>query len=117
MKTLEIDRSEAEEVFNSDMAIERKESQDFDLPLEKQKVAQKFAHTGTRNSGYNFNKRERKPNATKGGLIAELAELLANGSQFSVENLKIVNKERQISFSIGDDNFEIVLTQKRKPKK
>jgi hypothetical protein len=28
-----------------------------------------------------------------------------------------LNKERQIAFKIGEDNYELTLVQKRKPKK
>lgn len=64
----------------------------------------------------NFTKRERKPNATKGGLIAELARFLEENSAFSTENITIVNAERQISFTIGADSFDLTLVQKRKKK-
>ena len=42
---------------------------------------------------------------------------MENNSQFSVENIEITNKERQIAFKIGEDMFELTLVQKRKPKK
>lgn len=101
-----------------DKAVERGEPTEFDLSPEKAKIAQKFAHAGTRKpTAYKFTKRERKPNATKGGIIAELADFLEKNSQFSVENLQITNKERQISFQIGGEVFELTLVQKRKPKK
>lgn len=78
-----------------------------------------MARTGTRKqpTNYKFTKRQRKPNATKGGIIAELAQFLGENSEFCIENLEIVNKERQISFQIGEDKFELTLAQKRKPKK
>lgn len=78
-----------------------------------------MARTGTRKKPMvlNLKPRKRKENATKGGIIAELAQFLTENSGFSVENLEIVNKERQISFQIGEDKFDLVLTQKRKPKK
>lgn len=90
----------------------------FDLPPEKAAVAKKYTHTGTRKGpvAYKFTKRERKPNATKGGIIAELSKFLAENSEFSVENVEILNKERQIAFQIGEDKFELTLVQKRKPK-
>lgn len=88
------------------------------MPPDKAKVAQKFAHAGTRKAPtvYQFKPRQRKPNATKGGIIAELAEFMEKHSAFSVTDLIITNKERQISFKIGEDTFELTLVQKRKPK-
>lgn len=88
------------------------------MPPDKEKAAKKYAHTGTRKTPttYKFTKRERKPNATKGGIIAELADFMEHNSNFNVSNLAITNKERQISFMVGDETFELTLVQKRKPK-
>lgn len=119
MAGLKCDRQEAEQVYEYDKAVDHDEKTEFDLPPDKLKVAQKQAHTGTRktSTAYQFTKRERKPNATKGGLIAELAEFLSKNSGFAVENLEVTNKERQVAFEIGGDKFELTLVQKRKPKK
>lgn len=126
MKILDIGYEEASQVYESDIAINHEESQDFDLPPEKQKIAQAFVRTGTRvvkknpekeksnKTVYNFSKRERKPNATKEGIIAEIAQFFSNNSQFAIENLSIPNKQGKISFSIGGTNFSITLTQHRK---
>ena len=102
-----------------DKAVEADKKTEYDLPPEKAKIAQKFAHAGTRKqpTAYKFTTRQRKPNATKGGILAELAEFLEKNSQFSIADLSITNKERQIAFSIGGDSFELTLVQKRKPKK
>lgn len=119
MAGLHCTKAEAEDVYNYDRAVDHDEKTPYDLPADKLKTAQKFAHTGTRKAptAYKFNKRERKPNATKAGIIAELASFLAEKSDFSVENLEITNKERQIAFEIGGEKYELTLVQKRKPKK
>ena len=62
------------------------------------------------------NYRERKKNATKQGIIEELAKFLSEQSDIAYENVVVTNAERQIAFSIGEDNFELTLVQKRKPK-
>jgi hypothetical protein len=117
-KSLNLSQQEEQELLAYDKACESGDITEYDLPPDKLKVAQKFAHTGTRKTptAYKFTKRERKPNATKGGIISELADFLENNSQFSIVNLAIPNKERQISFTIGGDSFELTLVQKRKPK-
>lgn len=109
---------EAQSILAYDKAVEAGEKTEFDLPPDKLKTAQKYAHTGTRKAptAYKFTKRERKPNATKGGLIAELADFMEHHSNFDVFNLAITNKERQISFMVGGETFELTLVQKRKPK-
>lgn len=56
----------------------------------------------------------RKPDEVKRAMIAALAEFVK--SQENVENLEVTNVERMIAFSMGDDNFELVLQKKRKPK-
>lgn len=119
MAGLKCDRQEAEQVYEYDKAVDHDERTEYDLPPEKLKVERQMARTGTRKKPMvpKLTKRERKPNATKGGIIAELAQFLTENSDFSVESVEIVNKERQIAFSIGGDKFELTLVQKRKPKK
>lgn len=118
MAGLHCSEQEAQEVYAYDCEVEKSSKTEFDLPPDKAKVAQKFAHTGTRKTPtvYSFKPRERKPNATKGGIIAELAEFLEHSSDFCIENLEITNKERQITFRIGEENYELTLIQKRKKK-
>jgi hypothetical protein len=57
--------------------------------------------------------RTRKENPTKEMVIAEIAKILPNFA----ENVEILNVGKLISFSIGDEKFEVNLIQKRKPKK
>lgn len=118
MNGLKCSEAEAQEVLAYDKAVDKGEKTAFDLPQDKLEVARKFAHTGTRKAPtiYKFTKRERKPNATKAGIIAELFTFLTENSDFAVENAEITNKERQIAFKIGEDSFELTLVQKRKPK-
>lgn len=109
---------EARDILEYDKAVEAGEPTKYDLPPDKLKAARKYTHTGTRKTptAYKFNKKERKPNATKGGLVAELAEFLEKNSSFEVSNLVVTNKERQLSFMVGNETFELTLVQKRKPK-
>lgn len=118
-KKLGLSKQEEQELLAYDKAVEADKSTEYDLSPDKIKIAQKFAHAGTRKqpTAYKFTQRQRKPNATKGGIIAELADFLEKHSQFSIDNLQVTNKERQIAFSIGEDSFELTLVQKRKPKK
>lgn len=113
---------EACEIYECDKEIDKGIKHDFDLSAEQEKVAKSFCHTTsaekkTAPTVYKFDKRERKENVTKSGIISELAEFLANNSENAVENLEITNKERQIAFSIGENKFELTLVQKRTQKK
>ena len=82
----------------------------YPLDKEKEKASKEMRKTST--GVYKFTKRERKPNLTKQEIISFLAEALVE----KVENLEILNKERQISFKMAENTYEITLIQKRKPK-
>ena len=120
MNGLKCSEQEAQEIYEYDCAIDKakvKDRLEHDISLEAEKIAQKFAHTGTKKpTVYQFNKRERKENVTKAGIIAEIAKFLEEMSDFATESVEITNKERQIAFKIGENAFEITLVQKRKPK-
>ena len=118
MRKLNCTAEEAEDIIRTDKMIDRGERSPYDLDPEKEKMAKKFANAGTRKAptAYKFNKRERKSNPTKAGIIAELATFLAENSENACENVEITNKERQIAFKIGENLYELTLVQKRKPK-
>ena len=119
MRVLGISEDEAKEVVAYDNAIDNGEKTEHDLTAEQQKVAKEYTKAGSRKAPtvYDFKKRERKANPTKGGIIAELAQFLTENSEYATENVEITNKERQIAFKIGEDCFELTLVQKRKTKK
>jgi hypothetical protein len=116
MKNLGLTESEAEELLETDKAIDRGETMPFDLNADKLKISKEFSKTGTKTrktpTVYKFEKKKVE-NAPKAEIISKVAEMLINEGLIDV---KIVNAERLISFSNGDNNFEITLTQKRKPK-
>lgn len=116
MRLLQCSKEEAEQVIADDKAIDRGERMDFDLDPEKEKMAKKMANTGTRKTTKTGAKteRKRKENPTKATVIAEISQFLKENGYESVE---ITNTERQIAFKIGENDFELTLVQKRKPKK
>lgn len=118
MQALGVSEEEALEIIEFDKAVDRGERTEYDLDPEKEKEAKKMANVKNhRTTGvYNLNKRERKANPTKASIIAELAQFLAENSENACENVNITNKERQIAFRIGENDYELTLVQKRKPK-
>ena len=118
MSSLGVSQAEAEEIYEYDKAIDRGERTQYDLDPEKEKEAKKMANVKNhRTTGvYNLNKRERKANPTKASIIAEIAKFLTENSENACENVNITNKERQIAFKIGENDYELTLVQKRKPK-
>ena len=118
MRILKVSSEEADQIMADDKRIDRGEKMEFDLSPEQEKEIRKYRQADRKLTVYNFNKpRERKPNATKSGIIEEIAKFLQENSQFSIENLEVTNKERQISFSVGENKYEFTLVQKRTPKK
>ena len=109
---------EALDVIACDHEIDRGVAQEFDLDPEREKMAKKFANATTKKkpTAYDFKQRERKANPTKASIIAELAKFLAEDSENACEGVNITNKERQIAFRIGENDYELTLVQKRKPK-
>lgn len=122
MRKLGFTDEEIEDVIKADDAIDHGEKVDFDLDPEKEKEAKKYIKSGTRKAPVNYQldntggKRSRKENPTKGAIIAEIAKFLEETSENACENVVITNKERQISFVIGENSYELTLVQKRKPK-
>ena len=114
MRLLKCTKEEAEEMIACDKAIDRGERVYFDLDPQAEKQAKKYANTGTRKTDGAKTERKRKENPTKAGVISEIAQFLTeNGYEF----VEITNKERQIAFKIGENDYELTLVQKRKPKK
>lgn len=120
MKNLDCSEWEAEQVIADDEIINKggKAPYEKDAPKKQGRnnlLGCKAIKKGM--EGYKPAKRELKPNETKEGLIAEIAEFLTNLSQNGCENVEITNKNRQIAFKCGENNYELTLVEKRKPKK
>lgn len=119
MQGLNCSREQALEIYATDKEIDQGKPHDFDLPPEKEKYGKKLCNTTTRArkapTTYQFSQRERKSNATKATIIAELAQFLQD-SELNVADLAIANAERQITFSVGDKKFDLTLIQKRTKK-
>ena len=116
MKNLDISEAEARDILAQDKLIDRGEKMDFDLPPEKLKIAQTFTKADRKPGVYKFTPRQRKENPTKSDIISAISAFLPELDSVLCENVEIVNKERMISFTVGDNKFELTLTQKRKPK-
>lgn len=126
MKKLGLSDAEIADLIASDNAIDKGEKMDFDLTKEQEKNAKAYIKVGQHSTKkaptvYKLDntegKRSRKENATKSGIIAELVKFLQENSENACENVEILNKERQIAFTIGENSFELTLVQKRKLKK
>lgn len=126
MRKLGLSDQEIADLVAYDDAIEKGKKTEYDLTDEQTKIAKEFIKAGTRKTtpkaptvykldNTNGN-RSRKENPTKEAIIAELATFLAEKSENACKNVEILNKGRQIAFTIGENSFELTLVQKRKPK-
>mgnify|MGYP002508780696 CR=1 FL=1 len=75
-------KEEALQIIADDKAIDRGERMSFDLDKETEKMAKKYANTGTRQTKSATSERKRKENPTKAGIIAELATFLLQNAEF-----------------------------------
>lgn len=107
--------AEAKQVIADDKSIDKGEKMSFDLTPEQEKLAKKYANVREHKTPatYKWDKRERKADTTKEGVIEQISQfLIENG----YENVEITNKSKLIAFKIGEDNYEFNLIRKRKPK-
>ena len=117
MKRNKCSREEAIELINYDNAIEGGEETEYDLTAEQQQVVKDMARRIDHAKQDGKVVRERKPNELKEAIVAEIAEFLredALGQAYA--DVEIVNKNRMISFGVGDKKFELTLVEKRAPK-
>ena len=119
IKLLGCTREEAIDIIETDKIIDKGGRTQYDLSKEEEKLAMKISGVNERKAKSADNKRGkvRAENPTKSGIIAEIAEYLTENCGFATENVTITNKERQIDFKIGENDYEFTLVQKRKPKK
>ena len=121
-RKLGMSEEEIQEMLDEDKRIDRGEVMDWDLSEEEHKKAMKYANSDekkrkkpaeTDNTG-----KKRKENPTKEGIISKIFTFLCGLSEFSVENVEILNKERKILFRIDEDWYSFTLTKHRtKPDK
>ena len=122
MRKLGMTKEEIEELMEYDKEIDKgKKNLEHDLTKEQEKQARAVANQ-KRGADRPTEEKEKKPKKTKENpvketVIAEIARFLAENGEISAENVEILNKTRQIAFKIGENNYEIALTEKRKPKK
>lgn len=106
---------EAEQIIADDEKINKNQAVDFGLSKEEEKKALKYANVKEHKKPavYKFDKREKKTDVTKEGVIQALFDFL---SKNGYENVEITNKSKLIAFRIADDDYELNLIRKRKKK-
>lgn len=113
MRVLGISRAEAEALVAYDKAVDKGEKTEYDLTDAQKAVEKKMRQADRTPTTYKFTKRERKKNTVKADIIAKIFTFLVENV---AENAEITNEERQIAFKLGENDYELTLIQKRKPK-
>ena len=119
MRVLDLTYEEAVDLLKCDRAIDKGEHMDFDISKEQEKEVRKMLKHETMSGARTFEKRpkqpkEKKVNEPKKAFIEDLVAWLGESEDYG--NIEVVNAERQVKFTIGEDTFELTLVQKRKPK-
>ena len=113
MKKLGCTEEEAIDLIAYDKAVDKGQKTQYDLTDEQKKVEKAM-----KNSDVHAKTEQKvtktKENPKKEGIIAGLAEFLAD---FGAETVEITNKTREITFKIGENHYSLTLTLHRKPKK
>lgn len=114
MKVLKISQEEAIEMWLDDEGYTENEEQEMLTQKVKDNKIMATIHSAKSEKAEKKTvKRERKEDPEKEMIIQKIAEILP---EFA-ENVKITNIGKLISFSIGENDYEIDLKRKRKPKK
>lgn len=115
VETLGCSIAEAKQIIEDDKKIDKGESVDFGLSKEDEKQALKYANVKDKKKPMvlNLQKRERKADTTKEGVIQAVYDFLVENGY---EGCEITNKSKLIAFKIGEDSYELNLIRKRKPK-
>lgn len=115
MQGLKCSEEEAIEILEYDKCVDKGERMEYDLSPEQEKLAKKFANATEHKKPFvpKLDKRPRKENTTKKGIISDLLDFLtAQG----YDNPTIKNAEREIEFYVGDTSYSITLIQHRAKK-
>ena len=107
MRRLGMSETEIADVLESDKRIDKGEKL-FELTAEQKQAEKKAKGTGTR-TVYNFQKRERKTDNDKREIIQTLDDALCD----LVDNVEVINPEREILFTYNEKKYKIVLSAPR----
>ena len=110
MKKLDLSREEAEQMWQDE--------QEDNLPelTAEQKAVEKEMLRADRKKEETPRKRERKPDENKRLLINALVDCLLDAPPDEMEDVSILNPEREIEFRYCGDRYRLTLSKPRKEK-
>ena len=107
MSKLDLSREEAEQMW-----LDEQEDNLPDLTPEQQAVAKEMAQADRKKETIP-RKRERKPDENKRLLIAALVDCLLEANPDEMEDVSIINPEREIEFRYCGDRYRLTLSKPR----
>ena len=116
MRLLNCSEEEAVDVIETDKIIDKGGRTRYDLPIEQEKEIKKIYAVKDRQAKDQTSNQRGKTKAENTKKVEIIQFLYENLQNFECFNLKVANKERQIAFSVGENDFELTLVQKRKKK-
>ena len=108
MRKLGMTDAEIADVLEADKRIDKGEKL-FELDPELEKSAKKARQADRKPTAYNFQKRERKADNDKREIIQCLDDALC----CLVDNVEVINPEREILFIYNDKKYKVVLSAPR----
>lgn len=108
MRKLGMSEAEITDILESDKRIDRGEKL-FELDPELEKGAKKARQADRKPTAYNFQKRERKADNDKREIIQCIDDALC----CLVDNVEVINPEREILFIYNDKKYKVVLSAPR----
>ena len=107
MSKLDLSHEEAEQMW-----LDEQEDNLPDLTPEQQAVAKEMAQADRKKETIP-RKRERKPDENKRLLIAALVDCLLEANPDEMEDVSIINPEREIEFRYCGDRYRLTLSKPR----
>ena len=114
MRTLNLTEEEARELQAYDKDIDNGKASPYDLDEEHAKVAKEMANVET----HKMRKKtvieeDITKTSEKAKILLALSVFLADSEDINADKVEFLNVERQLAFCVGDNKYELVLTQKR----
>lgn len=110
MSKLDLSHEEAEQMW-----LDEQEDNLPDLTPEQKAVAKEMAQADRKKES-TPRKRERKPDENKRLLIAALVDCLLEANPDEMEDVSIINPEREIEFRYCGERYRLTLSKPRKEK-
>lgn len=114
MKNLDCTREEAIECIMEDAKIDRMSDKEVkaEYTEEERKAIKEATKTGKKKTVYKFDRKAREKEPEKVNALKAIFDSIAK----LFFNCKIVNEGQEITFTIGENEYSLVLTKHRKKK-